>query len=81
MLKPVPSYAERRAQIKTIDDLETQLKRAQRYAKQARNAAKKADRLDLKIQHQNRAKQAESVLRLLRSSYFDIEDELASKAQ
>lgn len=72
----VPSFEERRGKIKTIKDLDKQLDLAQTYVKRVRNASKKPVTLDLKLSLGEKVREAEAVLRKLRKSVFDIEDEI-----
>lgn len=70
------TYEQRLASIETVDDLDKQLRLAKQTALRLRNKAKKAEFLADKIELQRQAKEAESVLRRLRSNYFDIESKL-----
>lgn len=76
----VPSFQERRAKIKTIKDLDKQLDLAQSYVRRVRNASKKPAALDLKLSLGEKVREADAVLRQLRQSVFDIEDEINQAA-
>lgn len=70
----VLTYDQRVAKIHTVDDLDNQLHCAEIQMTRLRNQAKKAGTLAEKLKINAEAKEAESVLRKLRLSYFDIED-------
>lgn len=76
----VPTYEQRTANILSVADLDTELKRAKLYARRMKVQSKKAPSLEEKLAYQKRFKEAESVLRKLRANYFDIEDQLLQKA-
>lgn len=76
MPNKVPTFEERRANCKTVADIDKQLGLAKAYSTRMRNKAKNADRLEEKLVFQGLYKEAESVLLQLRRAVFDIEDEL-----
>lgn len=73
----VKSYEERRAAIEKFEDLEREIRSAKSLVSRLRAKARKAELLNEKIYFQRLQKEAEAVLRKLRSNYFDIEDELS----
>ena len=75
----VPSFTHRRKQIRTVADIETQLIRAKSYVAQMKRAVKAASTFGEKQRLAEYQKEAERVLRQLRISSFDIEDELTQE--
>lgn len=73
----VPTFEQRRAKILTRDDLEKQMRLSVQYVKRIKNASRDpALSLAQKIELGKLQKAAESVVRQLRRSVFDIEDEI-----
>ncbi len=77
----VPTFEQRRANIVTLDDLDNELRKAKLYIRRLRKNAKDAVTLDTKLAVQQNVKEAEAVLRKLRSKYFDVEDEITLQVQ
>jgi len=75
----VPSFAERRAKIKTVADIETQLALAKQYVASIKREMKGAPTLAAKQAIAEKVVDAERVLRRLRMESFDIEDEINAK--
>lgn len=73
------TFEDRKAKIKTVDDIGAQISLAKKYAATIRTKAKKASTLGEKLKLNEEHKQAVIVLRQLRVNYFDIEDELMAK--
>lgn len=65
---------ERLARIKTVEDIDNQIRLAKQYMMRLRNEAKGKPTLDEKLATQKKVKAAESTLRKLRMRSFDIED-------
>ena len=68
------SFEQRLKKIKTTEDEEEQVRLSKGYVARLRNEAKKCETLDGKLAMNEKVKQAESVLRKMRRSIFDIED-------
>ena len=77
----VISFEKRRSQIKTVADIDTQLTRAKKYAMGFRTQAKNAGSLAEKLAITEKQKEAEKVLRQLRLTCWDIEDEIIAQEQ
>lgn len=75
MIKVI-SYEERVAQMKQPKDVDKQIKLARYYVQRLCKRAKAANLLADKIELQKAVTEAESVLRNLISSVFDLEDML-----
>lgn len=75
----VPQFEDRRAKIKTVDDIGKQVNLAKAYVSRVRTAAKKEKSLDGKLLLSVKIKEAEGVLRKLRVRFFDIEDEVITR--
>ncbi len=76
----VPTYEQRRNKIKSINDINEQIKLAKAYAIRLRNKAKKATLFADKLAIHKKEKEALSLLRKLRFNSFAIEDELNAAA-
>lgn len=76
----VVDYEARVSKIQTLDDLDKELQRAKKQMMRLRGQAKKASALDEKLRLNQLAKEAETVLRRLRMSCFDIEDRIMADA-
>lgn len=72
----IPTFADRRKRIHSIEDIDTQLGLAKAYVATLRRDMKKADSLEQKVQIGDAVIKAERVLRELRRASFDIEDEI-----
>ena len=68
------SFEQRLKKIKTTEEAEEQVRLSKGYVTRLRNEAKKCETLDGKLAMNEKVKQAESVLRKMRRSIFDIED-------
>lgn len=74
------NYDDRVAQIKTVEDIDTQIRRAKAYVKLMRTKSKNPQySLAQKLAAQEVTKQAEAVLRKLRMNSFDLEDQVRGK--
>lgn len=67
---------QRIAKIKTVADIDDQLRKAKDYARRLRLAAIACPTLAEKLEMNEQVKEAERVVRQLRSKSFDIEDAL-----
>jgi hypothetical protein len=76
MKKPLMSYEDRVAKIKTIEDIDKQMELAKSQAMQARARAKGSYQLGQKLALQEKANHHESVLRQLRINRFNLEDKI-----
>ena len=72
----VPTYEQRRVKILFPDDIDSAIRVSKACVTRMRNFAKKASTLQLKLEINEHVKSAEGVLRRLRSSVFEIEDEV-----
>lgn len=63
--------------MKGFNDVAEQIRLAKAYMMRLRTAAKKEPTLALKLDAQKKVKEAESVLRRLRSNVFELEDRFA----
>lgn len=79
-MSSVISYESRVARIKSIQDLDKQLRNAKAYSARLRTAALAASTLDEKLKLHAVKKQADSVLHQLRCNYFALEDEIKAAA-
>ena len=70
------TYEQRVSKIKTIEDIDDQLRKAKAYARRLRSAAVACPTLADKLAMNEKVKEAERVLRTLRMNSFDIEDSL-----
>lgn len=68
------TFEARLAQIRTVDDLENQIRLAKAYVKGFRTKAQRAGSLAEKLSINVQVKAAEQVCRQLRLRSFDIED-------
>lgn len=75
----VVTFEQRRAKIKTIDDLEEQIRLSRTYLKRLRLKAVNAATLDDKLAINEDVKAAEKVVRTLRYKSFEIEDEILAE--
>ena len=73
------SFEQRKAQIKTVEDIDDQIRKAKKYASTLRAKAKAAKTLAEKLELNEQHKLAEKTLRQLRISSFDIKDEINAK--
>ncbi len=73
-----PTYAERRAAIKTPEDLEKQLKLGKAQVSRIRKAIDKAQTMEEKARLTVELNTANEVVRQLRLNFFNIEDELTA---
>jgi primosomal protein N'' len=74
----IVSFEDRLAKIKTISDLDDQLRIAKAYVKSMRLKMNAASTLAEKTVAEKKFRASERVLRQLRMSYFDIEDRLSA---
>ena len=65
---------QRLSKIKTVNDLDTQLRLAKQLMISQRTKSKQKGTLQQKLVFSKKEKEAEKVLRTLRRGYFDIED-------
>lgn len=65
---------DRLAKIKTVDDVDEQIRLAKQYARRLRTEAKAKVLMDETLTVQAKLKEAERTLRKLRMRCFDIED-------
>tara|TARA_R110000868_G_scaffold243511_1_gene499487 strand:+ start:2161 stop:2412 length:252 start_codon:yes stop_codon:yes gene_type:complete len=74
------TYEQRVSEIKTVDDIDDQLRKAKQYTMKLRKEAK-SDKLNLsqKLALQSKVQEAERILRKLRMASFDIEDEINAR--
>ena len=70
----VPLYHDCVAAIKSVEDLDLEIKRVESFMRKKQAAALNAKLLSDKIILQEEAKIAENVLLCLRLNYFDLED-------
>ncbi|MCO4319996.1 hypothetical protein [Aliidiomarina quisquiliarum] len=71
------TYEARVKKIKTVEDIDTQLRLAKAYLMRLKRAAKQPElSLAEKLQALENVKQAEITLRAFRRNCFDIEDEI-----
>lgn len=76
-MQGVITYDQRRSRIKTIEDIDIEIKRAKQYARTLRAKAKRFDgTLSEKVALNEKANEAEKVFREIRMKSWDIEDEL-----
>ena len=68
------TYEQRVNSMKGFNDVAEQIRLAKAYMMRLRTAAKKEPTLALKLDAQKKVKEAESVLRRLRSNVFELED-------
>tara|TARA_R110001592_G_scaffold343046_1_gene633266 strand:- start:1152 stop:1427 length:276 start_codon:yes stop_codon:yes gene_type:complete len=78
---PVKTFEQRVSEINTIEDIDRQLKLAKATVTRLRNKGKAEDTLAEKLAYHDAEKRAGAILRKLRHSSFDIEDELVAKAK
>lgn len=71
------TYEQRVNSMKGFNDVAEQIRLAKAYMMRLRTAAKKEPTLALKLDAQKKVKEAESVLRRLRSNVFELEDRFA----
>lgn len=74
----VPSYKERISRISSIDDIDLELKRSKSYVMRLRKAEKNASLMSDKIILKEALSTAEIVLRRIRQTRFDIEEQINS---
>jgi len=74
--RKAPTFADRRQQISTVEDIDIQLARAKAYVAQIKRDIKAASTLSDKEHLATYLKEAERTLHQLRMASFDIEDEL-----
>jgi hypothetical protein len=76
-MRTLITLEQRVKKINSIEDLDTQLRRAKSHMMRLKKLAKNQSlTLNEKIELQRLSKSSEAVLRELRHSYFDIEDHL-----
>ena len=68
------TYEQRVEAMMSVEDVGEQIRLAKAYMMRMRTAAKKEPTLARKVEAQRKVKEAESVLRRLRSNVFDLED-------
>lgn len=68
------TFEQRVDAMSSLNDVYEQIRLAKAYALRLRTAAKKEPTLALKLEAQQRVKEAESVLRKLRMNVFELED-------
>lgn len=72
----IVTFEQRRAKIKTLDDLEEQIRLARHYVARLKRKAKNQTSLADKLAVHEDVKKAEQVSKRLRLASFDIEDEI-----
>jgi len=75
----VPSFDQRRKQIDSKKALDCELSKAEQYVSKLRKRAKKTQSLPEKIEIGKRIKEAERVLKRLKTDYFEIEAAISNK--
>ena len=73
------TFEQRVSRILSVNDLDEQLRLAKNYTQAMKRKAKQADSLEEKIKLKSEEKEAFSVLRKLRTNYFDIEDSINAR--
>ena len=73
------TYEQRVARIKTVDDIDDEIRRAKQYVKAMRSKEVFAESLADKLSRQEKTKQAEAVLRRLRLNMFQIEADILAQ--
>jgi hypothetical protein len=72
----VPSFKERRKKMEVIADIDKQLVAAKKVCSRLKNLSKGNVSLEEKMAYSKKEDQARAVLREIRKSVFDIEDEI-----
>lgn len=72
----VPSFSDRRAKIKTVEDIQAQLALAKKYVRRIENAMAASSLHSERLELKRALDDANTTVRLLRQKVFDIEDEI-----